>query len=189
MKKQFDALLKKAMWTAIILFVFRVAISWENFKIAASVYTVFGYAGEAISVAAVLLVCYEKLLWRYDPFVKMPYVAGEYTGTLVSNYDRAERKGIIKIKQTFLSVEVSLKTEESKSRSVSGSIEEIFGMTELIYTYMNEPNSSVRDRSAIHFGTANFVIDEKDYLVGRYYTDRNTSGEMTFTKLEKKREH
>ena len=53
MKKQFDALLKKAMWTAIILFVFRVAISWENFKIAASVYTVFGYAGEAISVAAV----------------------------------------------------------------------------------------------------------------------------------------
>lgn len=185
MKKQFDGLLKKAMWIAIILFVIRTALSWEELKAAASIYTVFGYAGEAIGVAVVLMVCYEKCLWRYDPFVKTPYIAGEYTGTLISEYDRTERNGILKIKQTFLSVEVSLKTEESKSRSVSGTIEEILGKPELIYTYLNEPGSGVRERSAIHFGTAMIVIDDKDHMVGRYYTDRGTSGDMIFAKVEK----
>lgn len=185
MKKQFDGLLKKAMWISIILFVVRVAISWEELKNTASAYTIFGYAGEVIGVTTILIVCYEKWLWRFDPFIKIPYIAGEYTGTLKSNYHRVEQRGIIKIKQTFLSVEASLKTEESGSRSVSGTIEEILGKPELIYTYINEPNTSVRDRSAIHFGTATFVIDEKNQLVGRYYTDRNTSGDLTFMRVEK----
>ena len=185
MKKQFDGLLKKAMWIAIILFVIRAAISWEDLRTDASVYTVFGYAGEAIGVAAILMVCYEKWLWRHDPFVKTPYIAGRYTGTLKSNHDHVERNSNIQIKQTFLSVEVSLTTEESGSRSISGTIEEVFGKPELIYTYLNEPSASVRDKSGIHFGTATFVIDQKDRLIGRYYTDRNTSGDMVFKRIEK----
>ncbi len=185
MKKQFDGLLKKAMWIAIIMFVVRTAISWDDFKTAVSAYTIFGYAGEAIGVAAIVIVCYEKWLWRFDPFIKVPYIAGEYTGTLKSNYDRAEHQGIIEIKQTFLSIEASFKTEESRSRTVTGTIEEILGKPELIYTYMNEPSLSVRDRSTIHFGTATFVIDEKNHLIGKYYTDRGTSGDMIFMKVEK----
>lgn len=185
MKSHFERLIKIAMWMAIVFFVIRAAISWEELNSAASIYLIFGYAGEAIGVAAILVLCYEKLFWRYDPFINTPYIAGEYQGVIVSNYDRKKRCGTVKIKQTFLSVEVVVKTGESESRSVSGTIEEIFGRLELIYTYINEPKLSVRDRSTIHFGTATFIIDKKNYLEGGYYTDRNTSGDMKFTKINK----
>ena len=180
MKKQFDGLLRKAMWVAIILFAIRTAVSWGEVITGVSAYTIFGYAGEAIGVAAIIIVCYEKWLWRYDPFVKTPYIAGCYTGTLKSSYDHTQRTATLLIKQTFLTVDVTLRTEEGGSRTVSGSVEEILGTPELIYTYLNEPKAEVRDRSAIHYGTATFILDEKKHLIGRYYTDRNTSGDMDF---------
>ena len=187
MKRNIDGLLQKAMWVTIVLFVIRAMFSWGELKSGVSAYTLFGYAGEAIGVAALIMVCYERWLWRFDPLVKIPYIAGQYKGTLKSNYDNIEKDATIYIEQTFLSVEVFLKTDESGSRSVSGKIEEILGKPELIYTYLNEPKAEVRDRSAIHFGTATFIVDEKEHLTGRYYTDRNTSGDMIFTKTEKKR--
>lgn len=185
MKKQFNGLLRKAMWVAIVLFVVRAALSWGELKANSNIYSIFGYAGEAIGVAAIVIVCYEKWLWRFDPLIRIPYIAGKYEGTLKSSYDQELRSATIQIKQTFLSVDVTLKTEESESRSVSGSIEEILGSAELIYTYLNEPKAQVRDRSAIHYGTATFVLSEKNHLTGRYYTDRNTSGDMDFIKVER----
>lgn len=182
MKKQFDGLLRKAMWVAIILFAVRTAVSLKELKTGISVYTTFGYASEAIGVAAIIIVCYEKWLWRYDPFVKTPYIAGMYKGTLKSNYDQTKRNATVLIKQSFLTVDVMLQTEESRSRTVSGSVEVIFGVPELIYTYLNEPKAKVRDSSTIHYGTATFLLDEKSHLVGSYYTDRNTTGDMDFTR-------
>ena len=54
------------------------------------------------------------------------------------------------------------------------------GTYRLAAVYRNEPKLSVRDRSPIHYGA--FVLDvqgdpAKD-LVGHYWTDRNTRGEV-----------
>lgn len=184
MKKQLDSLIKKAMWIAIILFVIRCFLSVGEIKQGASAYTIFGYAGEAIGIAALIMIAYEKWLWRFDPCVKIPYIAGEYQGTLKSGYDGKERSASLTIKQSLLSVEVLIKTAESASRSVTGYIEEILNQPELIYSYLNEPKANVRDRSAIHYGTATFLLDQSGSLNGKYYTDRNTTGDMEFNKVK-----
>lgn len=98
--------------------------------------------------------------------------------TVCSTYDGKKRTVNLEIHQTLLSVEVLMKTDESISRSVSGAVAEVLGKPELIYTYLNEPQAGVRDRSSIHFGTATFIIDDNSQLTGTYYTDRNTNGDV-----------
>jgi len=182
MKKQMNGLLNKGMWCAIVLFALRCFISIKEIQDGISIYSLWGFAGEAIGGAALLMVAYEKCLWKFDPFVEIPNINGSYIGTLTSNYDNKARHVTMKIKQSLLSTEITVKTEESISRSVSAYVEEVFGETELIYTYLNEPESKSRDRSEIHYGTATFILNEKDHLVGKYFTDRNTSGDMVFRK-------
>ena len=184
MKKQIDSMLKKAMWIAVILFVIRAAISWGTIQAGANAYVLFGYAGEAIGIAAILLFCYEKWLWKYDPLVNIPYIDGYYNGIIKSNYDGKRRNASLRIKQTLISVDVSLKTDESNSRSVSGSIEVVLDEPELIYTYLNEPKAESREKNSIHYGTATFCVEENKQLVGKYYTDRGHSGDMVFTKVD-----
>ena len=182
MKKRMDALLKRAMWISIIVFVIRCCFSWNSLVVNVSAYTVFGYIGEAIGVAAILIGLYEKWGWQWDPFIKEKNFKGKYKGKIVSNYDGSEREATLEIKQTFLSIDVKMITEESKSRTVAAMIEKILGVQELVYTYFNEPKASVRDRSEIHFGTARLSFEQDGKIAGNYYTDRDTRGEMVFEK-------
>lgn len=182
MKKQMNSLLNKGMWCAIVLFIIRCLLSLEEVRNGVSAYSLCGFAGEAIGASALIMVAYEKWLWKIDPLVKIPKIGGNYSGVISSSFDSKQRKATLTIKQTLLSVDVVLKTEESASRCVSGTIEEVLGEKELIYTYLNEPKSKVRNRSEIHFGTATLVLDAADRLVGKYYTDRKTTGDMEFVK-------
>mgnify|MGYP004572869597 FL=1 len=84
------------------------------------------------------------------------------------------------IKQSLLSVVVILKTDESKSKSLSASIDEILGEIQLTYCYLNTPKSAYRDRSEIHYGTATLSISNPKEIDGQYYTDRKTIGDMHF---------
>lgn len=188
MKDQIKSLIRKGMWMAIALFVLRCLISWKEIIEEFSTYDLFGYAGEAIGVAAILMFFYEKWLWKYDPSIKIPNFAGKYEGTLCSTFDGEERIVHLEIRQTLMSIEVFLNTEESSSRSVSSAVMEVLGEYELISTYLNEPKAVVRDRSGIHFGTAKYKLDGKEKLVGQYYTDRGTTGDMIFSKSEKSKD-
>ncbi len=124
------------------------------------------------------MIFYEKKLWKYDPFVKIPRLHKEYEGVFISSYDSKERKVTMTIKQSLLSVEVILKTDESKSKSLSASIDNILGESQLTYSYLNTPNASVRERSAIHYGTAMLCVDNPDMIEGTYFSDRKTTGDM-----------
>ena len=185
MKKQIDGLIHRTMWISIALFVLRALISWESVRAETDIYALFGFAGEAIGVAAIIMVCYEKWIWRVDPLVKIPYIAGKYKGSIKSTYNQEIKEASLIIKQSLLSVEVTLNTDESESRSISGSVEEVLGKPELIYTYLNEPTVKAKDKSSIHHGTATFIISDKRHLIGQYYTDRNTAGDMDFIKESK----
>lgn len=48
------------VWSAVIFFVIRCALSWESIVSSLSVYDLFGYAGEAISIAVIFAGLYEK---------------------------------------------------------------------------------------------------------------------------------
>ena len=183
MKKQLDKLIHKAMWISIIAFVVRAVISWQEIiHTGIRVYEIFGFIGEAVAFSAVVMLCYEKWIWRIDPSVSIPYIAGEYEGLIKTTYDQKCIGAFLKITQTLLSVEVTLRTDESISHSLYGAVEEINGTNQLIYTYLNEPKAIVKGKSPIHYGTATFLIDNGMKLIGKYYTDRKTTGDLEFEK-------
>lgn len=181
MKNQQQKIINICVWSALILFTLRCVISWESILKGISLYDLFGYAGEAISVAVIFAGVYEKVLWRINPFENTPKLAKRYIGSLKSSYDHIERDATLEIKQTLLSVHVTLITKESKSKSLSASVDEILGEMQLTYCYLNAPKSEYRDRSEIHYGTATLSITNPMTLDGQYYTDRKTNGDMVFT--------
>ena len=101
--------------------------------------------------------------------------------------DKENNKDIhLTIHQTFLWIQIIIETDESKSRSICGSfdIEKMRGRQHLIYSYLNEPNATVRDRSQIHYGTAMLEFnDTGDTLNGTYWTDRKSVGDMNLKKV------
>jgi hypothetical protein len=180
MKKQQKKLMDISLWCAIVLFALRCLISWEDILTAFSIYDLFGYASEAVSVTVVFAVLYEKYLWRFNPLDNTPKLASRYSGTLKSNYDDIERQASLIIKQTLLSVHVTLITDESKSQSLFASIDEVLNETTLTCCYLNVPKSEYRNRSEIHYGTATLAISNPKKIDGQYYTDRQTIGDMVF---------
>ena len=180
MDKKYEKLINIAMWIALGLFVLRCLLSWNSIVVGTTAYELFGYAGEAIGLAVILTALYERKLWRYNPFETTPKLHTKYIGTFKSTYDNITREGTLNIKQTLSTVSIIFSTEESKSRSLSASIDEIMGEKQLTYCYSNQPKSEFRHRSEIHYGTAMLTILQNGKLEGQYYTDRNTTGDMVF---------
>lgn len=171
----------KCVWLTIIIFVIRCLISKYSLINNFSLYDLCGYAGEAISISTFIMLLYEKYFWKskYNVFNEMPVLHKQYKGVLHSNYDNKARNATLTVKQTLLTLSFTLNTEESRSSSFSSSIEQQNGEWKIIYSYINNPNSMVRDRSEIHYGTTILYIDG-DKLNGRYYTDRMTRGDISF---------
>ena len=179
-RMQMEKLIKLSTWCSVIMFIIRCALSWQVILLNVSLYDLFCYAGEAIGIAVIFTALYEKWLWRINPFDKTPKLYKQYTGTLKSNYDNIEYSAKLNIKQSMLSVHVTLITGESSSNSITASIDSIFGEDQLIYCYLNTPKSEFRNRSEIHYGTAIFSLTDPLHITGQYYTDRKTSGDMSF---------
>lgn len=145
MSNQQKKFINICVWCAVVLFAVRCFLSWESILKGVSVYDLFGYAGEAIGIAVLLAGIYEKFLWRINPFESTPKLSKQYTGTFKSSYDQVERSASLEIRQTLLSVHVTLISDESKSKSLSASIDEILGEIQLTYCYLNTPKSAYRD--------------------------------------------
>ena len=147
-----------------------------------------------ISINVVLWTLFIKWGWKlrmfYPWLVPFPNLSGTWDGELKSNWKEKSLEPIpteIKISQTFFNLQVKIKTNESKSHSIGASfdIDKDRGLEQLIYSYINTPKPSVRDRSEIHYGSTllsfeGFKVDEME---GQYWTDRETTGEI---KLKRK---
>jgi hypothetical protein len=77
-----------------------------------------------------------------------------------------------------------MKTDESTSNSVVGTIYHENEQKLLTFVYFNKPDATVRDRSPMHYGTCRLVVDNPLILTGDYYTDRKTTGSMKFNVLK-----
>ena len=184
MNKQFKELLTKAVWIAIILFIIRCLFSFNTLVEDFSVYVIFGFAGEAIGLTTIIIALYERHLWRFNPFEDTPKLHSNYTGILLSGYDNIERIAKLEIKQTLLSTHIILFSGESRSKSITSSIDTVLGEKQLTYCYLNTPVAAVRDRSEIHYGTAMLYIENSNKISGQYFTDRKTTGDMCFYQQE-----
>jgi len=145
-----------------------------------------------ITIVTIIHFLFVSWAWKWKLFqgwlVPFPCLSGKWSGEIISTY-KSESQPIpinVVIKQHFLNIQIQLKTDESKSVSICGSfdIDEDRGIRRLIYSYQNDPKVAVRSHSEIHYGTVRLDIsDDSKTLMGEYWTDRKTTGEISMFKL------
>ena len=155
-----------------------------------------------LSVLIAVVAVFEKWAWRWrllHPwFVRTPNLIGAYKGEINSHWvnpstgaQRGAISAFLVVRQTLSNIHVRLYTAESESCSVFGSfIEAPDSNHELLYTYRNEARLDIRPRSPIHYGGARLSFGRgAEQLEGSYWTDRQTIGEMKFTRISRETPH
>ena len=172
----------------VVFFLFYVS-STSNSKI--TITEIRGCIGKTVAVVATFLFLFNKWFWKWKCFhswlVPVPNLNGRWRGNIHYYWDGAfhDKETEVRIVQTFLHIQVQIKTDESWSNSICSSfdIDEDKGIRQLIYSYLNVPKASVRNRSQIHYGTASlYISDDFQQLEGNYWTDRKSQGELSFIK-------
>jgi len=194
MKNTMEKLMRISIWTTITIFILRCFPSmkelfglWNEGAFWKLVYTLFGYIGEAIGIGFVLIKIFDLWAWKYLSKIHgIPVLAQTYEGEISSSYDKSKTyKGILTIKQTFTKISVKFKSDESSSFSVAAVIMDNYDVNQLIYTYQNNPNAIIQERSPIHHGTAILNIDNVNKIEGNYFTERVFVGYMKFNAIKK----
>ena len=146
-----------------------------------------------ITVNIVLWMVFIKWCWRWRIFnywlVPFPDLTGTWQVSVSSTSDKSEKSilGEAIVKQSFLKIDITLETEESKSRTLTSTfdINVENGSKRLIYNYENVPRATIRDKSQIHFGTCVLdIADDQSALRGEYWNSRKSTGDIEF-----KRQH
>jgi SMODS-associating 2TM, beta-strand rich effector domain len=94
------------------------------------------------------------------------------------------------VRQTFSTLSLRLMTAESSSELVGT---EIVCSADGLYcvsgVYRNEPRFQVRDKSPIHYGAVwlKIIAEPPKKIVGHYWTDRESAGEMELTRQESRK--
>ena len=144
-------------------------------------------------VVVAVFAAFDTWLWRLpwlQPLVRRPDLNGTWRGSLVSM--RADDSGnevvhparpvFIVIKQSYLDIDISLLSEESRSDSIAAVIQSGHdGDATIYYHYANTSGLAVRDRSRPHAGGARVHVPSlrPAGLTGEYWTDRRTRGTYT----------
>lgn len=148
-----------------------------------------------ITINIALWTMFIKWFWKWKIFypwlVQTPNLSGKWEGALKSNWDNGKLEPIpteMTITQSFLHIQIKIKTGESRSHSVGASfdIDEERGYQQLFYSYVNTPKAGVRNRSEIHYGTSLLHFEGFDIntLEGEYWTSRETTGELELKKVK-----
>jgi len=153
----------------------------------------------AVLVSTAVFNLWDFWLWRLPLVQRIPGVPrsirGTWKGTLTSFWVDPATGGSPQPKTVYLVVQqtgslviVKLLTDESRSTSALANVSEVDGSFLLTYLYMNKPDMRVEHRSRIHHGSAVFDISgcPARRLKGRYWTDRDSKGELDFEERNKK---
>lgn len=151
------------------------------------------FLSAASSAVIGLYFVWDYWLWRTSLLQRLPRVPrnvrGTWQGTLTSFWvdpatqQRPPAKSVyLVVHQTASQVVVQLLTDESKSVSAVAFISEVNKSTELAYLYANRPDMRFEDRSRVHYGATvlNVAGNPAVRLQGRYWTDRDSKGELCF---------
>jgi hypothetical protein len=155
----------------------------------------FKLVPNVVTIDSIAIVIFTKWLWRCKIFKKwlvpFPYLGGTWVGSIHSDWLNPETgKSVppipvmLTIKQSFFNISCLMQTGEMKSHSfIEGFlIDEDRQVKQLSYSYTSKPRIIFNNRSLAHDGTIVFDIIEHPVrkLKGRYWTERNTKGEIEF---------
>lgn len=168
----------KVFLSGVVIF---VAINWCIQKpndIADYIQVIF----ESSGVSTLLVVLYNKYLWKIDPTNDLPKIGGNYTGHISYTYkDLPEKKETqAKIDQTFLDIKVSIITDEVTSSTTTSEIVKENSNYVIYYTYITNPKNKFSNDNPIQRGTCRLDIFN-DRLEGIYWTSRQTIGDIKFS--------
>lgn len=110
----------------------------------------------SITFSSLMTFIYEKHIWEvrtFNFFNNHPCIEGEYEAKINYLYKGGgKKKTTVNIKQTFLTVNVELKSNEMTSNSITGDIVEEYGKKILYYTYRTDPKAIFREDNPIKIG-------------------------------------
>ena len=202
--KRLNYLNKKLyIWIFVIISISVYLIASLFFPILES--SLFGYfrlISIVVTIDGIFIWLFTKYFWKwhllYDWLVPFPNLNGIWKGELISTWKDPNTGQAINpipttltIKQSFLSIHCVMRTKDINSESLvcSFDIDKDRQKLKLIYSYDGNPKLTVRDKSPRHFGTAMFDIEviKNKKLIGSYWTDRKTTGEINLCFFKKER--
>lgn len=148
---------------------------------------------KVISIDALVVTVFTKWGWKLKLFrgwlVPFPNLSGSWLGHIHSDWKnpKTDLKPppipiMLTVNQSFFKISCIMRTSEMKSSSYSEGflIDDDRQIKSIAYSYISKPRLSLSDRSMAHDGTAVFEIIEKPKkkIVGRYWTERLTKGEI-----------
>lgn len=148
----------------------------------------------AVFAAVAVLAVWDWWLWKLSWIQRSRKVPrdlnGTWKGKLASFWVDPEtgqqipaKDAYLVVRQTSSTASVTLLTDESRSNSSLAVVSSLDGDASLDYMYLNRPDSRVEHRSRMHHGSASLHVTgcPATRLRGRYWTDRDTKGELDFT--------
>ena len=148
----------------------------------------------AVLIATAVLNLWDRFLWRIalaQRIAGVPRdVRGTWKGTLTSFWQDptggeapSPKTVYLVVRQTSTTVSVVLFTDELRSNSTLARVQSSNGLLSLNYLYVGRPESRLEDRSRMHNGSASLDIAglPATRLRGRYWTDRDSRGELEFS--------
>ena len=145
-----------------------------------------------VAALMLLLAAFNTWLWKWPIFrgwlVNGPVIEGTWRVVLQTRWKNPETgvvpgpiTGYMTIRQKYDTLSMRLMTKESSSVLLGAEIlTESDGTRSIVGVYRNEPMMAVRDRSRIHHGALLLNVSGATpaRLVGKYWTDRDTAGDM-----------
>ena len=146
-----------------------------------------------ITIDSGIWLFFAKWAWKWRIFqgwlVPFPVIEGTWNGFMKSTWIDPTTCNTLPpipftlvIRQSFLNINCSIYTKESRSISYSADIlvDKETKRKQLVYHYTNRPQASVRDRSEIHDGTVllNIIGEKPKEMKGEYWTSRKTTGDI-----------
>ena len=150
--------------------------------------SVFGFYGLFYNV-------FDKYSWKSSilystGLVKIPNLNGIWKGYISSSFNShgAKQDATIEICQSWTSISINLKTDDSQSHSLTTAIlTEDQNAIMITYEYLNEPKYNAQNTMHTHRGTCRFTLSSnRQELEGKYYTgrDRQNFGVLGFKRVK-----
>ncbi len=177
-----------AVWWLVLL-IQGTSVSWDHFRPFSIV----------VGFLMLLGIAFEKFLWRQHWlqgwFVKRPDLRGTWRVELKSDWINPKTgEGVplnicyMGVQQTYSKLQMHLMTKESESWFIANRIRPSPSGNgyQVVGVYTNKPHMHLRgDRSEMHQGALIIYTHgpsaRPETLTGEYWTDRKTTGSMSFT--------
>ena len=153
----------------------------------------FGLLPKVVTIDILIVGVFAKWGWKLKIFrgwlVPFPNLNGSWVGFIYSDWKNPNTGQkpppipvMLTVKQSLFHISCMMHTGEMESSSYSEGflIDTERQIKNLAYSYTSRPRSSLSERSTPHDGTAFFRVIEKPKhkLIGRYWTERLTKGEI-----------